>query len=83
MELAPGRAPPGSAPTTHRFAREQQLKTATIQPRWAAEITAVAPAGETVYAGASDGRIWVSFDPGAPGGPSPRTGRPEPWKDSS
>ena len=29
-----------------------------------ADITAVAASGETVYAGASDGRIWVSFDGG-------------------
>ena len=29
-----------------------------------AEVTAVAAAAETVYAGAADGRIWVSFDRG-------------------
>ena len=29
-----------------------------------AEITAVAPAGDVVYAGSSDGRIWVSVDRG-------------------
>lgn len=40
-----------------------------------AEISAAQASGETVYAGASDGRIWVSFDAGRTWrGPSPATG---------
>jgi uncharacterized protein (TIGR03437 family) len=33
--------------------------------RLGVEITAIGSAGDTVYAGAADGRIWVSFDRGA------------------
>jgi uncharacterized protein (TIGR03437 family) len=33
--------------------------------RLGVEITAIGSAGDTVYAGAADGRIWVSFDGGA------------------
>ncbi len=33
--------------------------------RLGVEVTAIGSAGDTVYAGAADGRIWVSFDRGA------------------
>lgn len=39
-----------------------------------AEITAVASSGQTVYAGAADGRIWVSLDAGRSWTQSPRPG---------
>lgn len=40
-----------------------------------AEISAFAASGEVVYAGATDGRLWVSFDAGRTWrGPSPPTG---------
>lgn len=38
--------------------------------RLGVEITAIGSAGDTVYAGAADGRIWVSFDRGATFQPS-------------
>jgi len=39
-----------------------------------AGITALAVSGQTVYAGAADGRIWVSADAGTSWTPSPRLG---------
>jgi uncharacterized protein (TIGR03437 family) len=36
-----------------------------------ADITAVGSSGQTVYAGSSDGRLWVSFDSGLSWRPSP------------
>lgn len=38
--------------------------------RLGVEVTAIGSAGDTVYAGAADGRIWVSFDRGATFQPS-------------
>lgn len=52
-----------------------------------AEITAFAQAGETLYAGAADGRLWVSLDAGQswrPTGAQPNSGAVERiWMDSA
>jgi uncharacterized protein (TIGR03437 family) len=63
LELPPGGAiwvPAHGAGLEGEEARKQSLSAALGVP-----ITAVAAAGETVYAGSSDGRIWYSKDGGA------------------
>jgi uncharacterized protein (TIGR03437 family) len=63
LELPPGGAlwvPARGAGLESEEARKQALS-ATLR----ASITAVATAGETVYAGSSDGRLWYSSDGGA------------------
>ena len=56
------------------LAREAGLKR-DYSAALSADISAVASSGETVYAGAADGRIWVSFDAGRTWrGSSPATG---------
>lgn len=63
LELPPGGSvwfPESGEAQTDEAALERQYSAVT-----GAEITAVGAAGTTVYAGASDGRIWVSLDSGA------------------
>ncbi|MCL4401609.1 MAG: hypothetical protein M1436_02945 [Acidobacteria bacterium] len=48
-----------SAPALEAEARDRRTFSAAL----AADISAVAASGDNIYAGASDGRIWVSFDP--------------------
>ena len=65
--------PPGGA-TWFRVAGDRSQNETALRQRYAAvlgvEITAVGSAGDTVYAGSADGRIWVSFDRGATFQPS-------------
>ena len=73
LELPAG-APAWQPATDTSLARELQLRR-DYSAALAATITAVASAGDTVYTGASDGRLWVSFDRGRTWrGPSPATG---------
>jgi uncharacterized protein (TIGR03437 family) len=63
IELPPGSSvwfPESSAAQNDEAQLRRQYSAAT-----GAQITAVGSAGTTVYAGASDGRIWVSLDSGA------------------
>jgi len=61
LELRPGGAvwqPVAAAP------RDADLKAARFSAMLGTQVTAVAAAGDTVYAGSADGRIWVSRDGG-------------------
>lgn len=63
IELPPGSSvwfPESKAAQNDEAQLRRQYSAAT-----GAQITAVGSAGTTVYAGASDGRIWVSLDSGA------------------
>jgi len=62
IELPPGGSvwfPSNDGARTAEAALRRQYSTAT-----GAEITAIGASGSTVYAGSSDGRIWVSLDNG-------------------
>ncbi|HEY1242836.1 MAG TPA: hypothetical protein VGF16_19880 [Bryobacteraceae bacterium] len=63
LELPPGGAVwfVASGPGSQTEAALRQRYSAAL----GAAITAVSTSGDTVYAGSSDGRIWVSFDRGA------------------
>ncbi len=70
LELPPGQTT-WQPVADDAFSREQQLR-AEYSSALGAEVTAIAVAGEVAYAGAADGRIWVSFDSGRNWRPSPR-----------
>jgi uncharacterized protein (TIGR03437 family) len=76
MELAPG----AEAWQPTRDAQAEAEDTAEdnalrrASQRLGTRITAVAASGQTVYAGAADGRIWVSLDAGGSWTSSPRPG---------
>lgn len=76
MELAPGAEAwqPASDPQIRAegTAEDNALRSAT--QRLGTRITALAVSGQTVYAGAADGRIWVSLDAGRSWTLSPRPG---------
>ena len=62
VELLPGGGRewrPSEAPDAELALRRE------LSQRLRADITAVASAGDTRYAGSADGRLWVSFDRGA------------------
>jgi len=64
MQLAPGAEAwqPSPDATAEGAAEDNALHRAS--ERLGTRITAVAASGQTVYAGAADGRIWVSLDAG-------------------
>jgi len=76
MELVPGAEtwqPTADAQVlAENAAEESALRRAT--QALGTRITAVASSGQTLYAGAADGRIWVSLDAGGTWTASPRTG---------
>jgi uncharacterized protein (TIGR03437 family) len=69
--IGPAELPPGSGSRSHawqpvadaRTAREAEARRA-YSAALSAEITALAGAGDVVYAGSADGRLWVSTDRG-------------------
>jgi uncharacterized protein (TIGR03437 family) len=73
LELPAGRGAVWLPTPDPAVEREAQLKR-DYSVALGAQITAVAAAGETVYAGAADSRIWVSFDSGRTWRPSPHPG---------
>jgi uncharacterized protein (TIGR03437 family) len=74
MQLAPGAEAwqPASDASAEDTAEENALRRAS--QKLGTRITALAASGQTVYAGAADGRIWVSPDSGGSWTPSPRPG---------
>jgi len=72
MELAPGAEAWQPASNAEIEAEDAALRHAS--QRLGTRITAVAASRQTVYAGAADGRIWVSVDGGANWTSSPRPG---------
>ncbi len=72
MELAQGAETWQPANDTQMPAEDQVLR--NTSQALGARITAVAASRQTVYAGASDGRIWVSQDAGRTWTSSPRPG---------
>lgn len=79
--LTPGRGamelPPGAE--SWQATRDAQVEAessalARASQKLGTRITAVATSGQSVYAGAADGRIWVSLDNGASWTSSPRPG---------
>lgn len=62
LELPPGQVTWQPA-ADDSLARQRRLM-AEYSAALGAEVTAIAAAAETVYAGAVDGRIWISFDSG-------------------
>ena len=72
MELAPGAEAWRPAADAQVQAEDQALRSASSA--LGARITAVAASRQTVYAGAADGRIWVSQDSGRSWTASPRSG---------
>jgi hypothetical protein len=66
MELAPGAEAWQPSPMRRLKAKMRPRTTLCAAHRSAlgTRITAVAASGQTVYAGAADGRIWVSLDAG-------------------
>jgi len=74
MQLAPGAEAwqPTSDAAAEDTAEENALRRAS--QKLGTQITALAASGQTVYAGAADGRIWVSPDAGGTWTPSPRPG---------
>jgi uncharacterized protein (TIGR03437 family) len=79
VELPPGNnggASVWQAASDLQTEREGELRSA-YAARLGAEITATAVAGDVVYAGSSDGRIWVSRDRGLSWNP-PHTAASEP-----
>jgi uncharacterized protein (TIGR03437 family) len=68
--------PPGSEawqPTTDAQAESENNALRRVTQELGTRITAVAASGQTVYAGAADGRIWVSIDAEGTWTASPRT----------
>jgi uncharacterized protein (TIGR03437 family) len=72
MELAPGAE--AWRPTSNAQALVEDNELRRASEKLGTRITAVAAAGQTVYAGAADGRIWVSLDGGGSWTSSPRPG---------
>lgn len=72
VELTPGGGALWQLAEDPALARERQL-IAAYSSALGGEITAIGAVGETAYAGASDGRIWVSTDSAKTWRPSPRT----------
>jgi uncharacterized protein (TIGR03437 family) len=73
MELPPGSSEawlPAADPQADTEAAELRAASQALGTR----ITAVASSGQTVYAGAADGRIWISLDGGRNWTSSPRPG---------
>ncbi|MGE5568797.1 MAG: hypothetical protein ACM3S5_07155 [Rhodospirillales bacterium] len=71
IEWAPGEKH-AWRPILDSTAREQAMARVAASEALGAQITALTAVGETLYAGASDGRIWVSLDKGRTWGlPSP------------
>lgn len=62
MELTPGTD--SWRPTRDSTAETEMLALRRTSVRLRTNITAIATSGQTVYAGAADGRIWVSLDGG-------------------
>jgi uncharacterized protein (TIGR03437 family) len=71
MELAPGAD--AWQPTSDAQAEAENEASRRASQRLGTRITAIATSGQTVYAGAADGRIWVSLDAGGSWTPSPRS----------
>lgn len=69
LEWAPGEKTAWRVGQDSTAQREQRLKRA-LSDALGAEITAVAEAGDTLYAGSSSGRLWTSLDRGATWGPA-------------
>jgi len=72
MELAPGAEAWQPASDAQAEAEDRALRQAS--QRLGTRVTAVASSGQTLYAGAANGRIWVSLDSGGSWIPSPRPG---------
>jgi uncharacterized protein (TIGR03437 family) len=72
MELPAGAESWRPMPDAQMEAENQDL--ARASQKLGTRITAVAASGQTVYAGAADGRIWVSLDAGGSWTSSPRPG---------
>jgi uncharacterized protein (TIGR03437 family) len=72
LELAPGAETWQAVNDTQMTAEDRALR--TLSQTLGARITAVAASRQTVYAGAADGRIWVSQDSGRTWTSSPRPG---------
>jgi uncharacterized protein (TIGR03437 family) len=72
MELAPGAE--AWQPTSDAQAEAEGPALRRASQTLGTRITAVAASGQTVYAGAADGRIWVSLDAGGSWSASPRLG---------
>lgn len=70
MELAPGAEAWKPVSDAQAAAEDQTLR--RISRILGTRITAVAASGQTVYAGAADGRVWVSVDAEATWTASPR-----------
>ncbi len=68
MELSPGAEAWLPVPDEQAAVEDKALRRASQS--LGARITAVAASGQTVYAGAADGRIWVSLDSGGTWTPS-------------
>jgi uncharacterized protein (TIGR03437 family) len=67
-ELGPIELPPGGSvwfPDSNSTQSDEALLLRQYSTATGAQITAVGAGGTTVYAGASDGQIWVSLDSGA------------------
>jgi uncharacterized protein (TIGR03437 family) len=62
MELAPGAGAWRPSPDAQATAEYDAMR--RISATLGAPVTALASSGQTVYAGAADGRIWVSLDNG-------------------
>ena len=72
MELAPGAEAWQPTSDAQAEAEAKALRRASLT--LGTPITALAASGQTVYAGAADGRIWVSLDAGRSWTASPRPG---------
>ena len=72
MELAPGAEAWQPTSDAQAEAEAKALRRASLT--LGTPVTALAASGQTVYAGAADGRIWVSLDAGRSWTASPRPG---------
>lgn len=72
MELAPGAEAWQPASAARAESQDEALR--RVSQQLGTRITAWAASGQTVYAGAADGRIWVSLDGGASFAASARPG---------
>lgn len=73
MELAAGTSEAWRAVAPAESASELKARR-IVSLALGTDITAVAMAGQTAYAGAADGRIWISLDAGRTWTQSPRSG---------
>ncbi len=73
MELAAGTSEAWRAVASAESASELKARR-IVSLALGTDITAVAMAGQTAYAGAADGRIWISLDAGRTWTQSPRPG---------